>query len=165
VRNAIAVLSIVVVVLVVIACMGCGKKAPATQAPAEVGEAAPGPQTPTEVAAPAEEKPGEAEAEVKEEEGEAVPESAEESEEEKPSKAKLSDKEYMDMMIEIAQVAQKGAKKKISQAKMLEQVEAICKKYGLSVDELDEEASAHELSQAESLEFLQKMSDALKEVK
>jgi chitinase len=81
----------------------------------------------------------------------------------KPYKAKLTDKQFIQLMVELAAVTNKLAQKQISEKEFVPELEKSCEKYGLKLDDLEAEQATHKLSDAENAEFTRLLVERLKD--
>jgi len=75
--------------------------------------------------------------------------------------AKLSDQQFIELMVDLAAVTSRLADKTLSQDQFLPEVEKVCKRYGLTLDELDAEQAAHKLSSEQNAEFTRMLKERL----
>jgi len=80
----------------------------------------------------------------------------------KPTKPKLTDEQYVDLMVELAVITNRLAQQKISEEQFVPELEKVCRKYGVTLDDLDKEKDAHQLSEEQNAEFARRLSEELK---
>lgn len=83
-------------------------------------------------------------------------------ESEKSVKPKLTDEQYIDLMVELAVITSRLAQEKMDEKQFVPELEKVCKKYGVTLDDLEKEKDAHQLSEEQNSQFTRRLAEELK---
>jgi len=176
-RTTVTALLLLALIALVLAAVGCGKKSGPPPGEPNITTPPPGPEAETPQAAePKAEQPGgeATQPEAKTEEkgtSEGQSETGGETEgksSDKPPKAKLSDDQFVKLMGDLAVAIKRVGDQKLPPDQAEAELEKVAEKYGLSLEEVETEAKAHQVGtpeeqQAFGMRVLQHMQKRIEE--